>query len=69
LAAPVAGLAVGGDVEQALAGVPGPSYVLDTTGIIRWMNPAAERLLGDLRGRDFTSIVEDRSRAGDLFAC
>ena len=65
-----AGLAVGGDVEQALAGIPVPSYVLDTDGVVRWINPAAERLLGDIRGRHFTSIVgaEDRARARELFA-
>jgi PAS domain S-box-containing protein len=64
------GLAVGGDVEQALTGIPVPSYVLDTAGIVRWINPAAERLLGDVRGRHFTSVVsaEERSRARELFA-
>lgn len=64
------GLAVGGDVEQALTGIPVPSYVLDTDGVIRWINPAAERLLGDVRGRHFTSVVgpEDRARARELFA-
>ena len=63
------GLAVGGDVEQALEGVGVPSYVLDTTGIVRWINPAAERLLGDVRGRLFTSVVapEDSRRARELF--
>jgi len=69
--APTAGgLAVGGDVEQALTGIPVPSYVLDTDGVIRWINPAAERLLGDVRGRHFTSVVgpEDRARARELFA-
>ena len=69
--APTAGLlAVGGDVEQALTGIPVPSYVLDTEGVIRWINPAAERLLGDVRGRHFTSVVgpEDRARARELFA-
>ena len=69
--APTAGgLAVGGDVEQALTGIPVPSYVLDTDGVVRWINPAAERLLGDVRGRHFTSIVgpEDRARARELFA-
>jgi PAS domain S-box-containing protein len=66
----VTGLAVGGDVEQALSSVGVPSYVLDTTGIVRWINPAAERLLGDIRGRHFTSIVapEDSRRARELFA-
>jgi PAS domain S-box-containing protein len=64
------GLAVGGDIEQALEGVGVPSYVLDTTGIVRWINPAAERLLGDVRGRHITSVVapEDSLRARELFA-
>jgi PAS domain S-box-containing protein len=69
--APTAGgLAVGGDAERALAGIPVPSYVLDTAGVVRWINPAAERLLGDVRGRHFTSVVgpEDRARAKELFA-
>ena len=63
-----AGLGVGGDVEQALANVGVPSYVLDTTGVVRWINPAAERLLGDVRGRHFTSVVapEDSRRAKEL---
>ena len=63
-------MAGGGDVERALEGVSVPSYVLDSTGIVRWINPAAERLLGDVRGRHFTSVVapEDRSRAQQLFA-
>jgi PAS domain S-box-containing protein len=64
------GLAVGGNVERALTGIPVPSYVLDTDGVVRWINPAAEHLLGDVRGRHFTSIVgpEDRARARELFA-
>jgi PAS domain S-box-containing protein len=64
------GLTVGGDVELALAGLPVPSYVLDTTGVVRWLNPAAERLLGDVRGKHFTSIVgpEDKAKAQELFA-
>jgi len=64
------GLNVGGDVERALAGVGVPSYVLDTTGVVRWLNPAAERLVGDVRGRHFTSVVapEDSRRAQELFS-
>jgi PAS domain S-box-containing protein len=64
------GLAVGGDVEQALENVGVPSYVLDTTGIVRWINPAAERLLGDIRGRHYTSVVapEETRRARELFS-
>ena len=68
------GLKVGGDAEQALEAVGVPSYVLDTTGIVRWINPAAERLLGDIRGRHYTSVVapEDSSagpRAGLHRSC
>ena len=64
------GLPVGGDLERALEDVGVPSYVLDTTGVIRWINPAAERLVGDVRGRQFTSVVapEDSRRARELFS-
>jgi PAS domain S-box-containing protein len=47
-----------------------PSYVIDATGIIRWVNPAAQRIVGDVRGLQFTSVVspEDTHRARELFA-
>jgi PAS domain S-box-containing protein len=67
----VSGLhAIGGDVPAALEAVSVPAYVIDPTGIIRWINPAAERLVGDVRGRQFTSVVapEDTRRARELFA-
>ena len=64
------GLAVGGDVEQALESVGVPSYVLDEKGFVQWINAAAERLVGDVRGRHFTSVVapEDSRRARELFS-
>jgi PAS domain S-box-containing protein len=64
------GLNVGGDVEQALENIGVPSYVLDKDGFVRWMNPAAKQLVGDVRGRHFTSVVapEDGLRARELFA-
>jgi PAS domain S-box-containing protein len=64
------GLAVGGDVERALEDVGVPSYVLDDAGIVRWINAAAKQLLGDVRGRHFTSVVapEDTRRARELFS-
>ena len=67
----MAGLkALDADVEEALEGLNVPSYVLDATGIVRWLNPAARRLVGDCRGRQFTSVLapEDRRRARDVFA-
>ena len=64
------GLNVGGDVERALEHIAVPSYVLDSTGVVRWVNAAAKELLGDVRGRHFTSVVapEDSRRARELFA-
>ena len=62
--------AIGGDVADALERVNVPSYVLDTAGVIRWINPAAERLVGDVRGRKFTSVVapESRRSSEEMFA-
>jgi PAS domain S-box-containing protein len=47
-----------------------PSYVVDEYGIIRWLNAAARRLVGDVRGRQVTSVVapEDTRRAREAFA-
>jgi PAS domain S-box-containing protein len=62
--------ALGHDVEEALEHINVPSYVIDATGIIRWINPAAERLVGNVRGRQFTSVVapEEKTRAQHEFA-
>jgi PAS domain S-box-containing protein len=62
--------ALGADVESALENVTVPSYVIDTSGVIRWVNPAARALVGDVRGRQFTSVVapEDTRRAREAFA-
>jgi PAS domain S-box-containing protein len=58
------------DVEEALENINVPSYVLDDHGIIRWVNSAAIELVGDVRGKLFTSVVapEETSRARDEFA-
>jgi|SRR6185437_7967122 len=61
---------VGGDLAHALEAISVPSYVIDPDGIIRWINPAAMALVGDVRGRRFTSVVapEDVLRARETFA-
>jgi PAS domain S-box-containing protein len=67
----VSGLrAIGGDVEGALERVSVPAYVIDKTGVIRWVNSAAIRVVGDVRGRQFRSVVapEDRRLSRELFA-
>ena len=62
--------ALGADIESALTVVNVPSYVIDRTGVIRWLNPAAERVVGDARGRQFTSVCapEETRRAREIFA-
>ena len=62
--------AIGGDVETALESINVPSYVVDRSGVIRWLNKAARRLVGDVRGRQFTSVVapEETRRAREVFA-
>lgn len=57
-------------VEDVLEHVNVPSYVIDRVGIVRWLNPAARKIVGDVRGQQFTSVVapEDTRRARELFA-
>jgi len=57
-------------VKDALERVNVPSYVIDSAGVIRWVNPAGERLVGDVRGRQFTSVVapEETRRAQQVLA-
>jgi PAS domain S-box-containing protein len=62
--------ALGGEIEDAIERVRVPAYVIDRHGIIRWLNAAALKLMGDVRGRQFTSVVapEETRRAGEIFA-
>jgi PAS domain S-box-containing protein len=61
---------MGHDVTGALEKVRVPSYVIDRHGIIRWVNPAAREIVGDVRGRQFTSVLspEETRRARETFA-
>jgi PAS domain S-box-containing protein len=58
------------DLEAVLEHINVPSYLIDAQGIIRWVNPAAHRIVGDVTGRQFTSVVapENTRRARELFA-
>lgn len=60
---------IGGDVEAALERINVPSYVIDASGVIRWLNTAAMTVVGDVRGHHYTSVVapEDTRRARELF--
>jgi len=61
---------IGGDVEVALETINVPSYVIDSTGVIMWLNPSAERLVGDVRGKQFASVCapEETRRSREVFA-
>jgi PAS domain S-box-containing protein len=68
---PIAALkAMEADVEEALEDVSVPSYVIDHVGVIRWLNEAARRIVGDVVGRQFTSVVatDETRKARELFA-
>jgi PAS domain S-box-containing protein len=56
-------------VEGALERARVPAYAIDRTGVIRWVNPAAQRIVGDVRGRHLTSVLapEDRRRGQEIF--
>ena len=58
-----------GDVEDAIHRVRVPAYVIDRNGIIRYLNPAALKLVGDVRGRQVTSVVapEEARRSQEIF--
>lgn len=61
---------LGSDVERAMTDVNVPSYIIDRNGVIAWLNPAAEKIVGDVRGFRFTDVVSpgDRPRAKEAFA-
>ena len=57
-------------VDEVLEHVNVPSYHIDSAGVIRWLNRAARKIVGDVQGRQFTSVVapEATRRARELFA-
>jgi PAS domain S-box-containing protein len=58
------------EIPGAIRRLRVPAYFIDRHGIIRWLNPAAERIVGDVRGRHLTSVVapEETRRAQEIFA-
>jgi len=62
--------ALGGDLAAAIESINVPSYVIDPSGVICWINDSARRLVGDVRGRQYTSVVapEEIRRARERFA-
>ena len=46
-----------GDLHGALEDVNVPAYAVDRFGIVRWINSAARKLVGDVRGKQQSSVV------------
>ena len=46
------------DLAPSIAKLKVPAYILDRTGTVRWMNAAAVRHFGDLRGRKLGQVVD-----------
>jgi PAS domain S-box-containing protein len=58
------------DLEEVLEHINVPSYLIEASGTVRWINPAARQIVGDVVGRHFANVVapEDTRRARELFA-
>ncbi len=46
-----------GDLHRGLEELNVPAYAVDRFGIIRWVNSAAKKLVGDIRGKQQSSVV------------
>ncbi len=59
-----------GRLEPALGQVGVPCYLIDRDGVVRWVNEAAQELLGPVVGRPFTRFVapEDVHATREIFA-
>jgi DNA-binding CsgD family transcriptional regulator len=59
-----------GDVFGALDRLPLPVFAIAGSGVIRWLNMAAEEVVGKKNGRPFTDVVAPESQGAtrDAFA-
>ena len=56
-------------VPGAVADVNVPAYIVDRSGIVRWLNTAARRLVGDAVGLSFTTVVGmEETQARSIFS-
>ena len=58
------------DLAPSIAKLPMPAYILDRDGAVRWLNMAAVRHFGDIRGMRIGQLVEPEfaTRARQEFA-
>jgi DNA-binding CsgD family transcriptional regulator len=59
---------LGGHLEEALAQINLPAYVLDHSGLIRWMNERAIELFGDHRGAHYLAPVAPEGASASRLA-
>ena len=50
------------DLHGALVELPIPTFILDKSGQVRWLNAAAVAAFGDQRGRHYTVVVASEGR-------
>jgi PAS domain S-box-containing protein len=48
---------LGGDIDDALSNIHVPAFILNRDGVIRWQNARATEIVGETRGRHFSSVV------------
>lgn len=57
---------LGAEIGEALADLGAPAYVLDSNGVVRWLNARAIELFGDARGTHFTATMAPEARSAAL---
>jgi DNA-binding CsgD family transcriptional regulator len=48
---------LGGNIDDALAAIRVPAFILSRDGVVRWQNARATEVVGDTRGRHFSTVV------------
>jgi len=48
---------LGGNIDDALADIRVPAFILSRDGVVRWQNARATEVVGDTRGRHFSTVV------------
>jgi DNA-binding NarL/FixJ family response regulator len=52
---------LGGDIDDALADIRVPAFILSREGVTQWQNARTTEVVGDARGRHFSSVVAPES--------
>jgi DNA-binding CsgD family transcriptional regulator len=48
---------LGGNIDDALSEIRVPAFIISRDGVIRWQNARATEVVGETRGRHFSSVV------------